>query len=899
MRAGCTIILLSAIVTVLSSVAIPQVNVRDGLFYKNFVFNSDSLHPSHIGINIDKPSSVDTINPPYIKNDFLVNSLDGDYGCAQMSISGAADGNGYYAFTWIDLRNDRNEIFAQFYDNNGNTIGTNFKVNESILSGNNSPFIAANKNGDFVIVWLQNFQDVAAQRFNNIGQKIGANIIVNTTHGYNTTEPSVAVNNDGSFLIMWASENGDWDFKVHARLIDNSGQPIGSDIIISEPGKELSSIGQGKHIAVDQSRDYCITWSSYNNGSKSDIYLQQINEYGQLIGSNILVSNQASSSNSIYPVISSTDDGKFMIVWDTYNSYSIQCRIYDKSNIFITDVIILEESDGSYPSYAVSSDKDSVFYLYLNDYNSEYIQKIRSNGDFLGDTITVSYNYTELDYRYVNEMTDIVDGRFCMAIEGYIKTDENVYYQKFDSDINAAGSLQKINDDRQSSMQREPLVKFNNKGQSIVVWNDERNGRQDLYAQVYDQDFNPVNVNLQLNEVSSEYWYLQCKYIQTLSDGTFVVAFIGNDDSDNRSISLQAVSYKGEKIGGNILVKNNFYNSAYNLVMNVNNNDEVLVCWYNQYSASLRLYDKNLEAETGERRFINYSGNYWLNPFSVSIDSSLNIFAVWQNYDYTNQTNDKKIFGAFYDEYGNVSTSPFVIDSTTNNNSMIWCKNYGNNFVVIYSDYYSLSIKRKYFFEKDYTFDNRIYYSYPSDVHIVNFENQKLFITYNNYLDFIGFYINDNRRSSEIYNLHHYPELWNYEYNFNSADIIDDKILFTYEFNQNSGTGIDIWANVQQLKDINFNKEIFYSPVSSDYLYNNYPNPFNRSTKISYQLLAFHNVKLTIYDVLGRVVKVLVNANQERGVYEVNFDASNLASGIYFYRLEAFDTRVGKMILLK
>ncbi|MFZ1288599.1 MAG: two-component regulator propeller domain-containing protein [Melioribacteraceae bacterium] len=87
----------------------------------------------------------------------------------------------------------------------------------------------------------------------------------------------------------------------------------------------------------------------------------------------------------------------------------------------------------------------------------------------------------------------------------------------------------------------------------------------------------------------------------------------------------------------------------------------------------------------------------------------------------------------------------------------------------------------------------------------------------------------------------------------------------------------------------------------------NYPNPFNPTTKISYSipnltssLSSSKNVKITIYDVLGKMVKILVNENQKPGNYEIEFNAENLASGIYYYSLRAdniIETR--KMILIK
>ncbi len=80
----------------------------------------------------------------------------------------------------------------------------------------------------------------------------------------------------------------------------------------------------------------------------------------------------------------------------------------------------------------------------------------------------------------------------------------------------------------------------------------------------------------------------------------------------------------------------------------------------------------------------------------------------------------------------------------------------------------------------------------------------------------------------------------------------------------------------------------------------NYPNPFNPSTVISYQLPVSSEVSLKIYDMLGRELQTLVNTRQDAGRYTMSFNASSLASGLYFYRLQAgtfVETR--KMTLLK
>ncbi len=80
----------------------------------------------------------------------------------------------------------------------------------------------------------------------------------------------------------------------------------------------------------------------------------------------------------------------------------------------------------------------------------------------------------------------------------------------------------------------------------------------------------------------------------------------------------------------------------------------------------------------------------------------------------------------------------------------------------------------------------------------------------------------------------------------------------------------------------------------------NYPNPFNPVTSIKYQLPRAEKVSIKVFDILGKKVANLVNENKEPGYYEVSFDASNLASGLYFYRIEAGSfTDTKKMILVK
>ena len=80
----------------------------------------------------------------------------------------------------------------------------------------------------------------------------------------------------------------------------------------------------------------------------------------------------------------------------------------------------------------------------------------------------------------------------------------------------------------------------------------------------------------------------------------------------------------------------------------------------------------------------------------------------------------------------------------------------------------------------------------------------------------------------------------------------------------------------------------------------NYPNPFNPATDIAFTIPQAGMVTLKVYNTLGEEIAVLVNGFIEPGIHTVNFNASGLNSGIYFYKLESRDfIQVKKMILLK
>jgi predicted esterase len=125
----------------------------------------------------------------------------------------------------------------------------------------------------------------------------------------------------------------------------------------------------------------------------------------------------------------------------------------------------------------------------------------------------------------------------------------------------------------------------------------------------------------------------------------------------------------------------------------------------------------------------------------------------------------------------------------------------------------------------------------------------------------------------------------------NHGHVIDDFAYFTEGF-------LD-WLFSQSLNLTDVIDKSGWYPVNFE-LHQNYPNPFNPTTTISYELPKSSFVKLSIYNINGRLVATLVNEKKNAGYYSVEWNVEKVSSGIYFYQINAGDfTSTGKCLLLK
>lgn len=233
---------------------------------------------------------------------------------------------GEYAAYFDDTETVGAQVYVQVFDDSHQPVGDPVRVDLAVAVSDDrfafEPGIAALDDGDFVIVWEQEDDgenvDVYLQRFNADGHHEGNSIRVNTTTTGDQFGAEVVTLGDGSLVVTWISQTYKNDDPVSGNIYMQryaaSGSKLGSETRVNASTSEI--YGEPAITAL-KNGGYVITWATSDEAERegdAGLYAQIFDRNGVKVGNEILV---ARDENDLFPTINATDDGGFVITWES------------------------------------------------------------------------------------------------------------------------------------------------------------------------------------------------------------------------------------------------------------------------------------------------------------------------------------------------------------------------------------------------------------------------------------------------------------------------------------------------------------------------------------------------------------------------------------------------------
>ncbi|MBE9102857.1 cadherin domain-containing protein, partial [Vacuolonema iberomarrocanum] len=238
--------------------------------------------------------------------------------------------SGEFVVAWV--ADGFGSIRAQRYDSSGNPVGGEIAVSTAPnVKGKAS--IAMDQNGNFVVVWESDGQDgsntgIYGRRFDSSGNPLGAEFLINNTTTGRQQSPSVAMDQDGNFVVAWETENQDGAaFGIYARRYDSSGAALDDEFQVNlsfYPGDRsgISPIQTGNQrnpiVTYEQDGDsFAIAWTDDDSGI-SETAVKRFNEFGTAQGVDT-IANVNTTGNKTAPSIAIDSESDFVAVWTSLN----------------------------------------------------------------------------------------------------------------------------------------------------------------------------------------------------------------------------------------------------------------------------------------------------------------------------------------------------------------------------------------------------------------------------------------------------------------------------------------------------------------------------------------------------------------------------------------------------
>jgi len=474
----------------------------------------------------------------------------------------AVDGAGNFTVTWSDSRNGDADVFVRQFDASGTPLGASLVVNDDAgeeVQG--YPDIACDALGNFVVVWEDSRGDAAiyAQRFGSSGAPLGSNFRVDVPAEFAfTSRPAVGMSPNGAFTIAWIDVDLYFP-EIFARAYASDGTPWGDPLWVSDDATDMDH--QRPDVAMSDDDHALVTWADQRDAGTYGVFAQRVGTAGALIGSNFRVDEAQGGIYNMDPVVALGPSNAFVISWHDYvdglRSIFGQWFASDGQPLGRNVLVAEPSSPTSFYSPAIAVDGyeqttivwESIRYQAPQQYDLG-MQRFDSARNPLGPATVANDDVAACNQEFP-EIAANGSGAFAVVWEDMRDGHEDVYIRRYASDGTPLGAETLVNDDATDVHQRQPNVAMNDAGQSVVAWIDGRVSYSDVFFQLYDAYGLPVGPNTKVNEGTegSQYGI----ELAMAPSGEFVVVW-ADSRFDFYDVFMQRYDATGAPLGGNVRV---------------------------------------------------------------------------------------------------------------------------------------------------------------------------------------------------------------------------------------------------------------------------------------------------------------------------------------------------------
>ncbi len=822
---------------------------------------------------------------------------------------------------WEDNRNGDWDIFAQALNPDGSANGANLDlIPDPDFHDQRQPQIAINSSDVALLVYNDETSGEIYGLILNSALSVvsGPFLLTDAPSGTKLNMPALAPLSGNRFIVVW--EDGRSGANIFGQIVAGDGSLDGSNFPINSGGATAFRISPD--VISSLNGDFAVVWEEPATGNP-DIMFRLFTDVGTPIFPEVQLGLAHSAATQIMPKVSYLSSQDYLVGWisDRYGEQSVWLqRMTTSSTEADTSIRANDNADNISWDLDFAQTSTGGAVALWTDYsgsNSIKLQQINANGSLISNNLMLEDSGLTHERDFPSAVCNSAGCRVAWADQRNGNFD--IYMQVLDDVFLKQGQNLLLNNDASGAQQTQPDIALVGTNASGVVWTDRRNDDGDIYYRVVSQAGDLTGGEIRLNDDTG--FSLQNKpRIAGNRNGKGVVVWSdgrSDDVTSTQKIMGQLVTSTPTVQGSNFAVTNDISGAPKtDADVAMAPDGAFAVVWTDRRDGSQQVYLQGYDASNAAvgsnirlSGIVSTTGNFL--P-SVSIAPDHSGVAAWLAIDGGQQVIYYQPFDQNFDPVGANQLLPAPAGGTI---SDVGVYDHSASGIMYFSYLRQTTDAQQ---VEAMAIDQSGSIVWGPTILNEDLEASVAELRMAGSSTAVGVAWSDYRTGVE--------RTWLQLVNLDGTLIMSNQTLSglteaaremqpavalgesyfysTWVDNRNAGEGYDVFFTNDEFTATDVNDDLATLPDQFE-LNQNFPNPFNPETIISYSLAAPQHVKLTIYNTLGQRVRVLVDDWQLAGLHRVRWDGTSsagkkVASGVYLYRLEtATAVQTRKMTLLK